>query len=127
MAAADAVAEEQRKRAMEALDRRYAVVEAEAKRRSGNWKRRREEESGKKDSSGVAAAASWRIGGGGLANRSSKSKFTRGSELDDPIYQHINLPLHENLTTIKGLCLMPDQRRDIGKHIFHELFKSGLI
>ncbi|GAB2235734.1 hypothetical protein Drorol1_Dr00026174 [Drosera rotundifolia] len=126
MAAADAVAEEQRKRAMEALERRYAVAEVEALRRSGNWKRRREEESGEKDSSGVAAA-SGRSGGGGLANRSSKSMFTRGSELDDPIYQHINLPLHENLTTIKGLCLMPDQKRDIAKHIMHELFKSGDI
>ncbi|GAB4842860.1 hypothetical protein Ancab_012838 [Ancistrocladus abbreviatus] len=117
--AADSVVQDQRKHALEALERRFAVAKAEVQQQLSNKKRRHEE--GKLvnlNSPASSAEPPFTASASSLSNISSKKDM----EADAPTYLQISQHVHENLITS---ATMPVKGKSIVDKILHELLQSG--
>ncbi|KAJ0088442.1 hypothetical protein Patl1_32047 [Pistacia atlantica] len=123
----------QRKHAMEALERRFAIAKAEALQQTEHGKKRPLEED-EKGSDSLAIASSSHLTDASVINTPNESakrgNFTfvgyttsQDVELSGPTYFRLTQPMHENLLTTG--VKKPSRRGSSVDMVLHELFQNG--
>ncbi|XP_044472611.1 uncharacterized protein LOC123201262 [Mangifera indica] len=123
----------QRKHAMEALERRFAIAKAEALQQMKHGKKRPLEED-EKGSDSSAIASSPHLTDASVMNSpiesAKRGNFTfvgyttsQDVELSGPTYFQLTQPMHENLLATD--CKQSNRRGSTVDKVLHELFQNG--
>ncbi|GMH10781.1 hypothetical protein Nepgr_012622 [Nepenthes gracilis] len=118
--AADMIIQDQRKRAMEALERRFAVAKAEAQQQVRNKRRRNEEDALVKNRNPPVSSAATAVSASATPLLGTSSK--KDPKADGLIYMQICHPVSEKLVASVSIS---NQGKSVVNNILHELLKSG--
>ncbi|XP_059646926.1 ribonuclease MRP protein subunit POP4 isoform X2 [Cornus florida] len=128
----DTTPQDQKKRTSDALERRFALAEAELRlQQQKKNKKTYHEENNRVTQSTVSSSACLTAPSITQSSNFSSKKGnvvfsgqakTQDKEANDPTYFQLSHPVHENLLTTNK---MPDRRGTVVNQILHELLKNG--